>query len=205
MSRSAYMEWVDVEATAKEMAGNWREFESFCWHRSYDIEDAENWAIIYSSNRDSGLLAQSNESAINQMLDKFTEGDDPDLVFESHSHWACGHVDGFSVRVYGTDGTISDAFRELCRIQTALEDYPVLDEDDYSERELEATLANYTSEIGHYRSDLPEGWEFEVYRHFSDTNQYRYVENRDDQGGWAPREVLVKALIEMGMLEQEEE
>jgi hypothetical protein len=205
MSRATYINWSDVEAAANEMAGNWRNFESFCWHKSYDLDDPDAWTIIYTSNRDSGLLAQSNEQAINEMLDKYTEGDDPDIVFERHSHWAVGHVDGFSVRVYRPDGTITDAFKEVCRIQERLEDYPLLDESDYSERELEATLENYRSEIGHYRSDLPDGWESEVYRHFSDTNQYRYIESRDDQGGWAPRDALVEALIEMGLLEAEDE
>lgn len=203
--RATCIDWSDVEAAAKELAGNWRRFQSFAWHKSYDLDDPDAWAIIYTSNRDSGLLGQSNEKAINEMLDKYTEGDDPDLVFERHSHWAVGHVDGFSVRVYRPDGTITDAFREVCGIHERLEDYPVMDESEYSERELEATLENYRSEIGHYRSDLPDGWESVVYRYFSDNGDYKYVENRDDQGGWAPREVLVEALIEMGLLEADEE
>ena len=81
----------------------------------------------------------------------------------------------------------------------------ILNETDYSEREYNATLENYRNEIGHYRSDLPDGWESHVYSYFSDTNQCRYIENRDDQGGWAPREALVEALIEMGVLQPEEE
>lgn len=203
--RATCVNWSDLEQAAKEMAGNWQTFESFCWHRAYDLEDADAWAQVYTSNRDSGLLAQSNEEAINEMLEKFADGDDPDLVFETHSHWACGHIDGFSVRVYRADGTITEAFKEVCRIQERLDDYPLLDEEDYSERELSATLENYASEIGHYRSDLPDGWESEVYSHFSDNGEYRYIENRDDQGGWAPREVLVKALIELGRLEAEDD
>jgi hypothetical protein len=205
MSKTACVDWTNLESAAKEMAGNWRTYESFCWHRAYDLNDADNWALVYTSNRDSGLLAQSNEKAINEMLDKYSEGDDPDLVFERHSHWACGHLDGLSVRAYGADGSITDAFREVCKIQAALEEYPLLDESDYSERELNATLENYSNEIGSRRSELPEDWPEQVYRHFSDTNQYRYVESRDDSGGWAPREKLVEALIEMGLLESEEE
>ena len=205
MSRTTCIEWSDAETAAKDMAGNWQHFESFCWHRAYDLDDADDWALVYTSNRDSGLLAQSNEKAINEMLAKYADGDDADLVFESHYHWACGHIDGFSVRVYLSDGTITDAFKEVCRIQAALEDYPLLDEEDYSERELNATLENYRNEIGHHRSDLPDGWESEVYRHFSDSNQYRYTENRDDQGGWASREALVEALVEMGLLQGEDE
>ena len=205
MSKATCIDWSDEQTAAQEMAGNWREFDSFAWSRGYDLEDADQWAIWYTSHRDSGLLAQSNERAINEMLDTYTEGDDPDLVYESHSHWAVGHIDGVSVRVFKADGSITHAFKELCKLRERLDDYPVLNEEDYSERELEATLENYRSEIGHYRSDLPDGWEGQVYQHFSDNGDHKYVENRDDQGGWASREVLVEALIEMGLLEAEEE
>ena len=89
-----------LEDAAKEAAGNWQKFESFCWYRESEIEDPDNWAIIYTSNRDSGLLDQSNAEAIAEAMEPFSETDDPDVVFESHNHWACGHVDGFSIRVY---------------------------------------------------------------------------------------------------------
>ena len=61
-----------------------------------DLDDPDNWAIIYTHNRDSGLLDQSNADAIAEAMEPFTDGDDPDVVMESHDHWAVGHVDGFS-------------------------------------------------------------------------------------------------------------
>lgn len=201
--KATCIDWSDVEAAAKNMTGNWRHFGSFAWHRSYELDDADAWAVIYTSNRDSGLLDQSNEQAINERLEKYADDEDADIVFERHSHWAVGFVTGMSVRVFKPDGSITDAFKEVCSIQAAMDDYPVLDEQDYSQREYDATLENYSNEIGHYRSELPAGWESEVYSFFSDTNQYRYIENRDDQGGWAPREALVEALIEMGLLQAE--
>src|ERR1019366_7362824 len=138
MSGTTCVNWSDVEQAAQEMAGNWRGFDSFAWHRAYDIEDSDQWAIAYTSNRDSGLLAQSNEKATNALLERFTDGDDPDLVYETHSHWACGFLTGISLRVFKHDGSITDAFTEFCRIQEQLADYPLLDESDYSEREYEA-------------------------------------------------------------------
>ena len=36
----------------------------------------------------------SNADAIAEAMEPFTEGDDPDVVLEIHSHWAVGHVDG---------------------------------------------------------------------------------------------------------------
>jgi hypothetical protein len=107
---STTIDWKDVESAAKQLAGNWRQFDCFAWHRGHDLEDSDQWAIFYTSGRDAGLLAQSNHAEVVKLLAPFTEGDDPDLVFESHSHWAVGHVDGFSIRVHGKDG-ITAAFR----------------------------------------------------------------------------------------------
>lgn len=197
--RTTECDWTDVENAAKELAGNWQEFECFAWSRGYDLEDAENWAIWYTSHRDAGLLAQSNEAAIHNRLEPFSEGDDPDLVFESHSHWAVGHVDGFSVRVYRPDGTITEAFREFCKIKEELDAYPVLDEADYSERELQATLENYASEMWRHKN-LPGGWESDVYSWFGDNGHDRFIENRDDAGGYAPEEKIIEALQDLGLM-----
>ena len=49
------------------------------------------------------------------------------------------------------------------------------------------------------RDELPEGWEAEVYTWFSDNGQDEFIENRDDQGGWAPRDEILKALDALGL------
>ena len=193
MATTQAIDWTDVEAAGKSLAGAWRDMPCFCWHRGYDLEDADSWMLWYSSSRDAGLLEQSNEQAINDRLRPFSEGDDPDLVFERHSHWAVGYLDGFSIRVFRPDGTITPAFEEFCRIKEAMEDYPILDEADYSEREWRETLDNYRNEMWREK-DLPEGWESEVYSYFSDNGMDECTENRDDQGGWAPRSKLLEAL-----------
>jgi len=194
------IDWTDVAAAATRMAGNWRHFDSFAWSRAFDLEDAKNWAVSYSSSRDAGLLGQSNEKAINDRLRPFTEGDDPDVDFERHSHWAVGYMDGLSIRVYGPDGAITLAFEEFCKIKEALENYPVLDESDYAECEYEATLANYRSEMWAIRKALPARWDVDVYSWFSDNGLDRYTENRDDRGGWAPREKITEALVALGLM-----
>lgn len=181
MATTQAINWSDVADAAEALAGNWRDFDSFAWHRAYDLEDADKWAIFYTSSRDAGLLAQSNEQVINKRLQSFTEGADPDLVFESHSHWAVGHVDGFSVRVFKPDGTITPAFEEFCQIKAELDAYPVLDESDLSQREYEATLENYHSELWRLRDELPEGWEAQVYSWFSDNGQERHRETKSSR------------------------
>jgi len=182
-----------LEEAAKQAAGNWRKFECFVWHRRSEIADPDNWAILYTHHRDSGFLDQSNASVIEKALEPFTEGDDPDVVFESHQHWAVGHIDGFSVRVF-RNGEITDAYRTYRRLQEGIADYPVLDEEDYSNREYEATLENMRDTAWRLKRefDLPEGWEGEAYGWLSDNN-CRAIENRDDQGGCPSEDELREA------------
>ena len=118
---------ITLEDAAREAVGNWKRFESFCWHRASEIDDADNWAIFYTHHRDSGLLDQSNSAVIRKAMQQFTEGDD--FVFENHSHWAVGHIDGFSIRVF-RDGEITEAFTKYHELTERLADYPILDEED---------------------------------------------------------------------------
>jgi hypothetical protein len=179
-----------LDDAANEAAGNWRRFSCFVWFRERDIPDPDNWAVIYTHNRDSGLLDQSNSQQIAEALEPYTEGDDPDVVMESHDRWAVGHVDGFSVRVL-RDGRVTDAFRTYHDLAERLADYPILDEEDYSRREYEATVENIADAAWCVKDEyeLPEGWEGDVYSWLSDHRQ-RAIENRDDQGGYPEEDDL---------------
>jgi hypothetical protein len=182
-----------IEEAAKEAAGNWQDFRCFVWWREREMEDAQDWAIIYTSNRDSGLLDQSNAQVIEKALAPFAQDDDPDVVMESHSHWACGHVDGFSIRVF-QDGQITEAFKTYHELAQAMDDYPILDEMDYSNREFEATLENLPLAARRLKNqyDLPEGWESEVYSWLAD-HRCSALENTDDQGGYPDEDDLEAA------------
>jgi hypothetical protein len=192
--------WNDAVEAAKDIMGNWRKFDCFAWHRGFHLDDADKWAVIYLSNRDSGLLDQSNAAVILKALTPYIEQDDPDVVVERHSHWAVGFLDGVSIRVRRPDGTITSAFTEYCELQERLGNYPILDEEDYSQRECEAALENYKSEMGRQAESLPEGWESEVYSWFSDNGMTRHIENRDDNGAWAPKEAITEALVALGLM-----
>lgn len=199
MATTAGIDWCDIPAAAKAMAGNWEDFSCFIWYRSNELDTPSDWCIVYTSGRDAGLLSQSNHVEITKRLARFMEGDNPNVVAEDHNHWAVGFLSGFSIRVFHGDGSITPAFEEWCRIKEDLDTYPVLNESDYSERELEATLDNYRSEMWRHR-DLPEGWQVEVYRWFSDHGLDRFIESRDDQGGYAAEESIVEALLDLGLM-----
>jgi hypothetical protein len=146
-------------------------------------------------------LAQSNSAAINEAMEEFLEADEPDIVPEHHRHWACGWVDGYAIRVYEDQGEPTEAFKAWCDIQAALENYPVLDEEDYSEREYEATIENIGNEL-HYadRDDeyqIPDDAAEQVFGWLWDNNQSA-VENRDDQGGYPSAEEIREAFDGLG-------
>jgi hypothetical protein len=126
LSESEYLE------LAKQAAGNHRKFDSFAWFGRPD--DDENWTLVYTSNRDSGPLDKANAEFIAAELSRF-EG--RTVRAESHSHWACGYVDGYAIKVYRADGKVTKAFKVWCDIKAALDDYPVLDESRMSELEQE--------------------------------------------------------------------
>ncbi len=187
-----------LEDAADEAAGNWRKWTCFVWDRERDLDNPDNWGIIYTHNRDSGLLTMSNADVIAKAMEPFTEGDDPDVVMESHDHWLCGHVDGFSIRVY-RNGEVTEAFRTYHDLMEQIDGYPVLDEEDYSNREYEATLENIGDSAWKLKHEyeLPDGWESDVYSWLSD-NRQSAVENRDDQGGYPEQDDLRAAFDALG-------
>ncbi len=186
---------LELKDAAMTAAGNWQRFSCFVWFRRNELTKPEEWAVIYTCNRDSGLLDKSNAAVIRRELTPFADGDSPDVVFESHSHWAVGHVDGFSLRVF-RDGDITEAFRIYHELMEQRDTYPILDETDYSNREYEATVANIIDSAWKLKDefDLPEGWEYQVYDWLSE-HQCGAVENRDDNGGYPEEKDLKKAFV----------
>lgn len=197
MSTIAELGDLTIEEAAEHSAGNWQRFDCFVWWRESDVESPEDWMIHYTHHRDSGLLDLSNAEHIRQELDRFAADDDPDVVFESHSHWAVGHIDGFSLRVF-RDGEFTDAFRTFHQLMESLATYPILDEDDFSEREYEATVENIVHAAWSLADDfqLPEHWQYEVYGWLSD-NECREIECTGDQGGWPSEDSLKRAMDDL--------
>ena len=199
----------ELRKFAEEFAGNWREFECFAWHDD-DIEEPEKWGFLNTSTRDSGIIAQSNEAAIKAEMEPYFESGD---AFKGRSrHWACGYVDNIVVRVYDENGEITDAAAKVFELKQRLENYALLDEIDYSNREYEASL-EYIEWNGRPRGvefvdDLPDDWAAQVYSwlfdngyYFSEEGSgvYLYTRKEDED------EVLAKALLDLGLAEREDD
>lgn len=134
-----------IRTLALRLANNHGAFQAFGWDAA--PADADLWTIYYTHNRDSDALARSNARAIARTLKPFC-GFDPGTPedtchSERHGHWACGWVEGFAVKVWADDTRthVTPAFVALAELLCALEDYPVLDESDFSREEDEEAHA----------------------------------------------------------------
>lgn len=99
------------------------------------------WPNHYSAgvgqSRDSDCLEESNFAA---ML-KEVGGESDIVTVVRELHWAVGWVEWIAIEADGTDES-NKALRLADAAKGRLEDYPILDENDCSEREIEA--ANQT-------------------------------------------------------------
>lgn len=198
-----------IEDYAKQLRGNWQKFECFSWNRRWDLPDPENWTIVYTSGRDSGLIAQSNAAAIAKALEPFLEDEREDIYEESHGHWACGYIDGYSIRVHSLneEGVPTEeytpAFQKYCELLISEENYPILDEQDYDNRCYEATIDNIESE-GRYlvKEGAKEDWAEDVYSWFCE-NDDNEIDDRDDRGGYPSEDAIARALKSLDMLDEE--
>ena len=181
----------DLGIRATDMAGNWLRFPCFAW--SDQPDDAEYWTIYNTHHRDSGLLDQSNATAIRKALEPFNDGDDPDCGFECHRHWAYGWVECVTVRVYRPWGTLTVAFKVLSELLDRLADYPILDEADYSEREHAAAIDNIEWEgRDAVAGGTPDTWPADVLSWLWEHDPAE-CENRDDQGAYPARDAIKRA------------
>lgn len=190
--------WDDPASMAPLCANNHAKFECFMWMS--EPADSERYWLWNIECRDSGLVAQSNADAIRAEMLKL-----PGVYEESHSHWAVGHTECLVVPVYRKDmKTLTKAFLKACELQARLDDYPLLDETDHSNREYESTIENIESEAhGLVKANAPDDWAPQVFSWLWDNNQGA-VESRDDQGGYPNKEELRMALEALRMIDPSE-
>ena len=191
-----------IQELAKELVGNWKKFESFGWHDR--PADADNWCIVYIKNRDSGLLEQSNYDAFESELKDYLgwhEDEGCNAQSESHRHWAIGYVDGFSIKVFNEKQEITDAFKAYAKLALKLEDYPVLDDEDYSKKEYEATIGNIKfMGSGQVKAEAPKDWPEKCFNWFWENDQSA-VENKYDSGGYPSDEQIKECLTKLNLIE----
>lgn len=118
--------------------------------KSYIGPTYEGYVVVLGYHRDSHLIDQSNFhvthetlKAVHKKQENREDYDEDDLTIAAASHWAVGWVETILVRATNTE-----LVREAAKICKAIEDYPILDDSDYSYREMEErdeTISNFTS------------------------------------------------------------
>lgn len=123
-----------------------------------DDEDRSEWLVCpVSRTRDSDddPLTASNWEAQLEALG----GEGADVEIHRFGHWGPGWFEIVLVR----PGTPAEAEAE--RLAGALEDYPLLNEDDHSRREYEADIEGIRDQAANLvRDDAPKDWPSRVYR-----------------------------------------
>ena len=88
------------------------------------------WLVVpIIKTRDADHLTCSNWDFIIKMLEGDEDRDDDDYELMSWNHWACGFFDMIVVK----PGTMAHVL--MCKVETSLESYPALDEEDWMRRE----------------------------------------------------------------------
>ena len=101
---------------------NWSRTENYFGETYYD------YYVLLSRHRDSGLVEESNFQSALKMLN----GESDTVKVIRAKHWLCGWVE--MILIHDSDKESIDKGNE---IEKALENYPILDEDDFYERESE--------------------------------------------------------------------
>ena len=142
------------------------EFDCFSWDRSNEIEDADQFCIVYTHHRDSGLLDESNAEAIAEAMEPFLDQEPCDVYEEHHNHWAVGWVEGYAIRVF-RDGEITEGVSDLA--STSNSDWlTILFSTKRTTQRRNTKRPSKTSQTPLGGSGgittLPDGWASEVYR-----------------------------------------
>lgn len=97
-----------------------------------------DWLIVLARHRDSDVLANSNFECAKKKLKSISKSYNADtgeefenVIVESSTHWAVGWVEYLIINP-NHKGLVESAED----IRERLEDYPILDENDFSEREM---------------------------------------------------------------------
>lgn len=188
----------ELESGPYPQPGNWMKFDSFAWHNQ--PVDADAWCIVYAHNRDSTLIDQSNAAVIDAAMSRYVSRGT--AREETHNHWACGWIDGYAIRCYTRNGKPTRAYATYCALLDRMADYPLLNEDDYSQREYDAATDWIDQQIGYLSRQhditVPSSIDGStVYRWLSDNGYDSELDNTDDNGASPSDDSILAALHDL--------
>ncbi len=108
------------------------QYKNECTDFGSSLKDRDDWLVCIGRNRESDHADESNFACALKRLGG--ESDTVEVV--RFGHWACGWVE----HIFVHPSREADAQA----IVDAIDDYPILDEDDFSEREMNAAFQSWT-------------------------------------------------------------
>lgn len=178
---------------AEDSAGNWKNFDSYA--RFWEKDNKDDWAVIYTCNRDSSLKDRIDSDVIDEALKEFNE----DVEFVKDPHWTVGWLQGMLIRVYDIQDEITDAFKTLYELkQKAI--WECLDEVRFYNEAYDLVLKDIEYEVG----KLYEGDETtlsvaeKVYEHLSENDLF---DEEYDDPAYASFDVIAESLVDLGYIE----
>lgn len=161
--------------------------------------EADQWIMLEGVEKQG--TSYIDESNMNAIMEELGSGADPQDVQRASG----GEV---AVRVFAADGSLTAAGKIMQDVIAALSNYPVLDDQDVSQREYDATLENFESEgYGVVSDNAPADWPKQVFGWLWDNAQDQvWGSDPDADGGyWASRELIQQAARELGFAFEDEE
>lgn len=155
-------------------------------------------------HRDSDILDQSNSFAIQKALTDHPEFNGQ-WEINHCGHWTVGWVDHLSYKTVVVTKVLhteikreSDISKFITELYEQIERYPILDEQDYSEREYESVLWSIRDSAEwfakQYDIELPDNYEYDLYRWYDDNGEDMFEDFYPDDN------VIEKAMKELGWL-----
>lgn len=144
--------------------------EDFGYWGSEDM--FKTWGFTgHDKSRDAGILDRSNFKVISEnLMSEYPE----DCRIESYSHWLVGYVERLVCRILLdedkgiVEDNITDVFRLAMRWQDMLNDYPIADENDWSDecyKDCIETLEGMNAYLLDMIDQSNESWAESVYFH----------------------------------------
>lgn len=134
--------------------------EEYRWQHpdSYAGFSPDHHYHLMSIHRDSKVLDESNWETMKRLLQEagcpvdeyLGEEEEPFALTWRASHWAVGWIEHMVIADDAPEAALIEAAEALC----SLSGYPVLDEDDWTERELEAVCEWWEQESLKWRIEM---------------------------------------------------
>lgn len=149
------------------------------------VENPDEWVMLEGYK---DMMSHRDESNMEVVLEDLKK---------SYAEFLIEHRGEYAVRVY-ENGEPTNAYNYLYDIIAALSDYPVLDDEDVSRREFEATIDSIESNGSGVIADVvPSDWSKQVFDWLWDNNQ-EALEPDTDGSVWVPEEAIKEAVEALG-------